>query len=809
MNYGEQLIELLNPRRSAYGSTTGISKTLNGKAKADSFTIKESLTAALVDAHLQDAANTIGFFPHHDETNIGFAGIDIDEYTDPDALRRDICSKVKRWRAPLIVARSKSGGLHVMYIPEKPCNAKKVRPILRQWAEAFGFPDVEIFPKQDTVTSESFGNFLNLMLAGILSGDLDRCVYDDNGEPITSIEATLVYIKSKQRDLLPPLMTDAPPCLQRHTLDGVADGERNIVLQAAAIYSRRAFGDDFKTELIDWNESHVSPPISNQQIGKTVGSNLKKDYQYQCDEVANSRYCNMTLCRKRTFGIDAGLPDGGVELPSGHFSYSDAATGIFTRFDGKLFVRGGEVVSVDNDKMKIVKSSRFQSLIEQLGPTYTRHKKATGKIVYQGALCPKLHAETMLESDVRKAVLKEIKLVSPVPLLNPDGSLMSSGFNDASGVFVTGDLVPQEFEFDAAVLVLLELLEDFLFLTEHDKSRAFAMMITPAFRMSGLFNVPIPMDYADAVESQSGKGTRLAITREIYGVHVPLDAERKKGIGSLDDSIALQFLEARGFIAIDNYRGKFNSPYVEAALTVPSGLIKVRVMRKDSLDVDISRQMLQFSSNDAQLTPDMTNRCCVVTIRKQPKDYTYTHTDILSHIAENRAKYLGACLSIAKHFVEHMKRGPGVGHDMRVWLGTMEPIIEKAGLAPLMTDHEAKKERLQKTGSNFLLAVLAHMNPTVEYTATELIDEVIDVKSIDWPEPVPKDEIGAKMKLGLMMKKTFDGVKADKHGLSRITIEGYTLNRIETTFKREKKGDLIPIKKYSIDGEYIEQETAY
>jgi len=795
-DHANRILALLQPKRDAYLMTSGITANNgSGKVKTRSSAVHEDVTVALIDAHLQDAANTVALYPHCDDKHVVFSGLDLDEYDDLDELRSDICSRIKRWDAPFIVVRSKSGGLHVLNVSPEPMLAKKQRVKLRQWAEAFGHPHCEVFPKQDTVTGNSVGNPLNLMLAGNLSGDHRRCVYDEHGKPITNIEDALAYIEERRRILLPPPMADGPPCLQRHALETVGDGERNTVIQAVAIYAKQAFSDEFREELEDWNESHVSPPLSPQRIGMTFKSNQKNDYQYKCDDLA--RFCNKEMCRRREFGIDGGLPGGAVEIPSNQFSYTDAATGIFERFESTLFARGGEVVSVKSGKIEIVEPNRFQSEIEKLGDTYMRAMKTNGKVVWQRALCSKASAETMLASDVRHDILQEIKLVSSVPVLNPDGSVMTPGYNSESCVFVTGDLVPTEFEFDAAVDALMSLLDDFVFLTKHDKSRAFAMLITPAFRMSGLIPGPVPVDYSDAVESQSGKGTRLGIIRKIYGVEVAIDGERKDGIGSLDDSIAKQFLEARGFIVIDNYRGKYDSPYVEMALTAPDDMIKVRIMRHDPISVDISRQMLQFSSNDAQLTPDMSNRCCVVTIRKQPKDYKFKHTDILSHVAENRAMYLGACLSIAKHFVDHMKRGPGIGHDMRLWLGTMEPIIEKAGLVSLMTDHDAKKERLQKAGSNFLMAILAKMNPTVEYTATEIVEQIIDIHNLEWPEPIPATETAKKMRVGLIMKKTFDGETI-------VTVEGYTLNKFVQDITRKEKGDTIQVSSYSIEGDYVD-----
>jgi hypothetical protein len=44
---------------------------------------------------------------------------------------------------------------------------------------------------------------VNAPLAGILSGDLDRCLFDDNGDEITTLEESLAFIESKRLESLP------------------------------------------------------------------------------------------------------------------------------------------------------------------------------------------------------------------------------------------------------------------------------------------------------------------------------------------------------------------------------------------------------------------------------------------------------------------------------------------------------------------------------------------------------------------------------------------------------------------------------
>ena len=132
----------------------------NGKEEARYEIVRAPLTADLVQKHL-DGELGVGSIPIDETNKCRFGALDIDDYNlDLPVL----LAKVRRFKLPLVLCRSKSGGAHLFLFLSEKVAASEVRDRLAEFASVLGWGNCEIFPKQEELLAErgDVGNFINL-----------------------------------------------------------------------------------------------------------------------------------------------------------------------------------------------------------------------------------------------------------------------------------------------------------------------------------------------------------------------------------------------------------------------------------------------------------------------------------------------------------------------------------------------------------------------------------------------------------------------------------------------------------------------
>ena len=209
--------------------------------------------ARTVDEHITENAYAdhvagkvgIGIIPlqgtPRQEGRVNFAAIDIDVYSQEDQSKRNLTHSdiaLTLMETPLIVSRSKSGGIHVWLFSEKGVSAQLAIDYLNAQAAHLGVAGCEVFPKQtERHSEEDIGNWINLPYFGdtrhavvpskqgstieFIDLDLEQFLGIAEG---SSKEVTDEWLRdntvlpSSQRygdDEEETLFYDGPPCLQR------------------------------------------------------------------------------------------------------------------------------------------------------------------------------------------------------------------------------------------------------------------------------------------------------------------------------------------------------------------------------------------------------------------------------------------------------------------------------------------------------------------------------------------------------------------------------------------------------------------
>ena len=211
---------------TAHGQTKLGTQRRDGKTEAKSFIVKEVLNEELIDNHFKGSLG-VGAIPINNSNMCKFGAIDIDEYPIDHA---EILKKIKKFKLPIILCRSKSGGAHLFLFMKDWVAAVDLREYLTEIAAGLGHSGSEIFPKQDQILAErgDVGNFINLPYFD--TKRTMRYAMDDNAKEL-SVEQFLAKVE-KYKTTLDQLQkinfnsqknsfSDAPPCVQGFLNRGV------------------------------------------------------------------------------------------------------------------------------------------------------------------------------------------------------------------------------------------------------------------------------------------------------------------------------------------------------------------------------------------------------------------------------------------------------------------------------------------------------------------------------------------------------------------------------------------------------------
>jgi hypothetical protein len=314
MSNAERFAAIFDGLKLAYGTYRIDRKQANGKNVGKASVVQEPRTAALWEGHLSGKGSGIGIIPINETNDCKWGCIDIDQYPlDHKAL----VERIRKLKLPLVVCRSKSGGAHMFLFAKDWIPAKDMQKTLNQIASAMGYGGTEVFPKQVKLFLErgDVGNFLNLPYFDA-DGGL-RYAFNDDGSAATLDEFFALYdlyvqtpeqihaltIEEKSDELVP----DGPPCLQILARQKISEGGRNNGLFNLGVYLRKAYPDNWETELMTYNMQYLDPPLPLNEVNIVAKQLNKKEYAYRCKDAPIASYCNAELCRSRKFGIGAAV----------------------------------------------------------------------------------------------------------------------------------------------------------------------------------------------------------------------------------------------------------------------------------------------------------------------------------------------------------------------------------------------------------------------------------------------------------------------------------------------------------------------
>jgi len=493
-------------------------------------------------------------------------------------------------------------------------------------------------------------------------------------------------------------------------------------------------------------------------------------------------------------------------LPSNFTTVTDSATKLLAAAAGtkQFFRRDTGVVRVvgngDTAFLERLSTHGCRSAFEVLGEMWRLRRNRQNQVVPERVAMTADHANQVLNCSDAVRLLPEILGTINVPLLanTPRGpQLYEGGFVPELGIYILDGFQVPAVPVDVAVRSLRGLLAEFQFSSPSDESRAFAGFITPMLHFGNwLPGEPVPVDVAEADQSQAGKTFRQKIIAAMYRALPAYVNMKKGGVGGQDESIQSLIFSGKPFICIDNSRGETNSEFLEQTITNTTGLYRIRLPYAGEVEVR-AKFLVMLSSNDAKMTKDLANRSVVTRIRKRI-GYEYL-TNPLAMVEKSPEHYLGCVVAIVREWANQGRpRTSGANHDFRAWAGSMDWIVQNiAKLPPLLEGHKEVQSRAADPMMGALRSLafaVDEMGECEKQLSAARMLEIASVKGIEIPGVDTKSlEEGSKAdayrQLGVKLKPVF------KEAMS-VTIDQFTITRSEDTKERDGgKGPLL-VKQY-------------
>jgi hypothetical protein len=496
------------------------------------------------------------------------------------------------------------------------------------------------------------------------------------------------------------------------------------------------------------------------------------------------------------------LPE--IVLPCGGITITSAATNLFSIIAPrhKIFTRGKAVVSVQRGMtgtlvLEPVRPSAARSLFEGYAQFWAWRAGKGGDMVKKQTVVPEDTARAFLDCQAATELLPSIAGIVNCPVITEtaDGlKVCPRGFSKETGLLIVKGERPKEVPLADAIKSLLDLLAEFNFQSEGDKSRAVASFITPALRMGNLIRGFIPVDVAEADKSQSGKTYRQNMIAAVYGERPALVPLKRGGTGSIDESLFEKLVNGRPFIQFDNYRGALDSPALESFLTA-QGSFPCRIAGVREIEVDPSRFFILLTSNGVETTRDLANRSSIIRIFKRDG---VLFRDSLGEIANRQPYYLGCVFSIIREWHRLGKQRTGeTRHSFTEWCQVLDWIVQNIfGLAPLVSGHLAAQERVSNPVLTFLrrlaLEVASEDLLGVPLIASRLF-EIADAAGVAIPglrQLDAHDSEKARQTIGTKLAPIFKTANS-------VELDGFTVTRSEEMHQRADGNGYKPLNVYT------------
>ena len=321
------------------------------------------------------------------------------------------------------------------------------------------------------------------------------------------------------------------------------------------------------------------------------------------------------------------------------------------------YQRGGIIVSIymdKNTKQTLIQAVTTSSLIRTLSDIAI-WEQYDGRSKSWVRIDPPARYVAILFDSNNYQHLPVINGLARQPYLRPNKSLMKQpGYDLDTGMFGVFDgkkfLIPDKPSFDdakEALKILNELLDEFCFVNDEDKSAAISAILTAAIRPS-IINAP--MIHVRAHTVGSGKSylcaliTAFASPQQGTPTTFPADDEECRKL------LLAELLRSPAVIEFDNMTSDI-LPHKSLCTALTSEFMTGRILGVSKTATVNTRVLFLSSGNNVTPIKDMTRRCVTINLNPEvetPATRTFKRPNLVAEVLKDRERYVSAAITIIR-----------------------------------------------------------------------------------------------------------------------------------------------------------------
>jgi hypothetical protein len=299
----------------------------------------------------------LGLGPIRDDNTVFFSCIDVDKTEDNVDYEFDYSeemAKIRRSKLPLVVYRTKSGGLRVTIFFSEPVEAELAIKRMKQIAAQLGYAGQEIFPKQAKLDVEhgDCPSWIYLPYGPTGNGKFpEQCCMNESGNAMELYESVVhamrmritqkqfydlfveeinakkngrtngkrnpkgVWVKPENEPYETAISTmfwDGPICLWHIAHEKSRHDQHYFLLNCASFFKRK-YPDNWD-QALEWVNYNVLMPGGDRDKLNEMIKGLKnrggdRPYEYTCKNPPICNKCFAHACRKQPYGVGSGQGD--------------------------------------------------------------------------------------------------------------------------------------------------------------------------------------------------------------------------------------------------------------------------------------------------------------------------------------------------------------------------------------------------------------------------------------------------------------------------------------------------------------------
>jgi hypothetical protein len=407
-----------------------------------------------------------------------------------------------------------------------------------------------------------------------------------------------------------------------------------------------------------------------------------------------------------------------------------------------LFAKGGLVrLEYDTDAAMVTKDLTRERLRYQLArianfyvPLEDRRKMV---------LPPMWLVDDMLATP--EPQLPVLTRITETPVFAPDGTLiLTPGYHEAARIFYEPaanlhiphvPLKPSLDDLLRAHQVLNEVLRDFTFVDDADKSHAYALFLLPFVR--DLIQGCTPNHLIESPVPGSGKGLLAdVLLRPSVGQHMGILTEAKDE-DEWRKRLTSRFKEGRSVLLLDNIRRTMDSGQLAAALT--ANYWQDRILGTNETANIPVRNIWVTTGNNPVMSTEIARR--TVRIRIDPKQdrpwlrNNFTHPDLRAYVDEHRSDLIWAGLVFVQYWISEGKPSeakPRLG-SYEQWSGVIGGILKSVRIPGFLANLDTFYEMADHEGAVLreFVSLWWKEHKSGEVTAKDLVPLALTIDGLD------------------------------------------------------------------------------